>query len=139
MNELMLETLQSGGEVTFTVTGVSMLPMLRDGLDRVVLVQPQGRLHKHDVAFYRRRDGQFVLHRVMCVCPDSYVMCGDNQVGYETGIADTQVLAVMKGYYRDGVYHPCGDTRDRRYCRRMQVRRFFRRWKGRAARVLRGR
>ncbi|MBQ2570147.1 MAG: S24/S26 family peptidase, partial [Ruminococcus sp.] len=63
--ELILEKLDAGGNVTFTPNGTSMLPMLRDGEDVVVLSKPKGRLHLFDVALYRRDNGQYVLHRVL--------------------------------------------------------------------------
>lgn len=102
--ELILEKLDAGGSVTFTPNGTSMLPMLRDGEDVVVLSKPKGRLHLFDVALYRRDNGQYVLHRVIDFCRDgSYVMCGDNQFAKEKGIRDDQVIAVMTGFCRKGV------------------------------------
>ena len=59
--ELIREKLDAGGNVTFTPNGTSMLPMLRDGEDVVVLSKPKGRLHLFDVALYRRDNGQYVL------------------------------------------------------------------------------
>ena len=78
--ELMTEKLQAGGTVAFTPHGTSMLPMLRDGEDVVVLKSAEGRrLHLFDVPLYRRDNGQYVLHRVLDFCRDGcYIMCGDN-------------------------------------------------------------
>ena len=98
------EKLKAGGTVTFTPNGTSMLPMLRDGEDVVVLKGTEGRrLHLLDVPLYRRDNGQCVLHRVIDVCRDgSYVMCGDNQFAKEKGIRDDQIIAVMTGFFRKG-------------------------------------
>ena len=102
--DVMVEKLNSGGVVTFTPNGTSMLPMLRDGEDVVVLKSVQGRrLHLFDVPLYRRDNGQYVLHRVIDFTRDgSYVMCGDNQFAREKGIRDDQIIAVMTGFYRKG-------------------------------------
>ena len=102
--EIISEKLKAGGTVTFTPNGTSMLPMLRDGEDVVVLKGTGGkRLRLFDVPLYRRDNGQYVLHRVIDFCRDgTYVMCGDNQFAKEKGIRDDQIIAVMTGFYRKG-------------------------------------
>lgn len=101
--ELMLEKLNAGGKVTFTPRGTSMLPMLRDGEDVVVLEKPKRRLNLYDVAFYKRDNGQYVLHRVYNFEANGcYVMCGDNQFALEHGIRNDQIIAVMTAFFRKG-------------------------------------
>ena len=101
---IILERLDAGGTVTFSPNGTSMLPMLRDGEDSVVLKSAKGKkLHLFDVALYRRDNGQYVLHRVIDFERNGdYVMCGDNQFARERGIRDNQILAVMSGFFRKG-------------------------------------
>ena len=90
------EILQSGGEFKLYPKGKSMLPFIVEGKDSVVLRKNAGELKRHDVAFYRRRNGQFVLHRVVKRSKDgSYVMCGDNQIVLERGIAEDQIIGIM--------------------------------------------
>ena len=114
--DIILEKLESGGTVTFTPNGTSMLPMLRDGKDVVVLKKPQGRLHLFDVPLYRRNNGQYVLHRVIDFGKDgSYVMCGDNQFAKEKGIKDEQILAVVSGFFRKGKAYQINSLRYRAY------------------------
>ena len=101
--EIIKEKLNSGGTVTFTPNGTSMLPLLRDGEDVVVLSKPKGRLHLFDVALYRRKNGDYVLHRVVDFDADGgYVMCGDNQFHYEHGIMSEDIIGVMTAFYRKG-------------------------------------
>lgn len=101
--EIMVEKLNSGGTVTFTPRGTSMLPMLRDGEDIVVLSKPEGRLHLFDLPLYRRKDGTYVLHRVINFDSDrGYVMCGDNQFYNEHGVYDEDIIAVVTAFYRKG-------------------------------------
>ena len=47
--QIIAEKLETGGSVTFNPKGTSMLPMLRDGDDTVVLSKPKGRLHLFDL------------------------------------------------------------------------------------------
>ncbi|MEE1319487.1 MAG: S24/S26 family peptidase, partial [Ruminococcus sp.] len=97
---ILTEKLESGGTVTFTPRGKSMLPMLRDGEDVVVLSKPQGRLHLFDVPLYRRSNGLYVLHRIVDFDADgSYVMCGDNQFEIERGINKEQIIGYVSVIY----------------------------------------
>lgn len=126
--DIIIEKLDSGGTVTFTPNGTSMLPMLRDGKDVVVLKKPNGRLHLYDVPLYRRESGQYVLHRVIDFGNDgSYVMCGDNQFTKEKGIKDGQIIAVVVGFYRKGKPYMATDFRYRIYISLWIHSRIFRR------------
>ena len=101
--QIIAEKLEAGGSVTFNPKGTSMLPMLRDGDDTVVLSKPKGRLHLFDLPLYRRKDGSYVLHRVVNFGSDgSYTMCGDNQFAVEKGITDDNVIGVVTAFYRKG-------------------------------------
>ena len=109
------EKLASGGRVRIKPHGTSMLPMIRQGLDEVELVSACGRLKKYDIPFYKRAGGQFVLHRIVKVKKDSYVLCGDNQTNYEYGITDDMIIGVVCGYIRDGKYISVEDKEYRKY------------------------
>ena len=105
MYPIICEQLQGGGKVRFKPHGTSMLPTLRQGLDEVELTQPDGKLKKYDIAFYRRKDGQFVLHRILARKSDgTYIIRGDHQFEYEYGICDADIIAVCSGIYRNGKY-----------------------------------
>jgi signal peptidase I len=92
------------GSLTYVTTGRSMRPFLRSGEDLVHLKakQPGQRFCKYDVILYRRVSGRYVLHRIVKVLPESYVLCGDNLTEKEPGITDEQVLAVLTGITRNG-------------------------------------
>lgn len=62
---LMAEILDNAGEVTFQVTGNSMLPLLQHRRDKVCLVKLQdGSLRKYDIPLFVRQDGKYILHRL---------------------------------------------------------------------------
>lgn len=111
------EQLEKYGYCTYFTVGTSMRPLLRPQKDLVHLKRPAGRLKPDDVALFRRRDGQYVLHRVAEVRAEDYVFLGDNQVTRETGIREDQILAVMEGYTRNGRYHRIGTLGYRWYVR----------------------
>ena len=89
---------------------------------------------------YRRGDA-YVLHRIVEVRPDSYVICGDNCVEKERGVTDEQILGVLAGLYRDD--RPVSlDSRAyrayvRAWCALYPVRRIWKRVRAKAARALR--
>ena len=110
------EYLEKNGEAIITPVGISMWPMIRSRRDTVLLTKPQGRLYKYDLPVYKRESGELVMHRVMEVCSDSYTMCGDHQTVLEYGITDEQIVAVMKGFYRDEKYISADNKFYRHYC-----------------------
>ena len=78
MVQIIKEQFAAGGEkVSFTPRGCSMLPMLRDNLDKVVLEKPADHLKKYDLPLYMRDNGSYVLHRVVDVGEDEMFPCAE--------------------------------------------------------------
>ena len=94
------ELLQQTGRYVSTTVGVSMYPMLRNRRDTIVIQPYTGRLKKYDIPLYKREDS-YVLHRIVKVLPDSYVICGDNCIQREYGIKEDQIVGVLTAFYRD--------------------------------------
>ena len=113
---LIREALDSGQSVRFYPRGISMLPMLRQDIDSVVLSPVKGRLKKYDLPLYRRDDGKYVLHRVIAVS-DTYTCMGDNQFQKEPGLTHQQMIALVTGFTRNGKEHSVEDLPYRFYCR----------------------
>lgn len=95
--------------------GPSMQPLLRMHRDAAVLVSPKFPLKKYDVILYRRQGGQYVLHRIIGVRKDGYVLCGDAQWRKEYPVTDSMVVGVMQGYFRGEKYHSCNEFPYRLY------------------------
>ena len=104
---LMKEQLEHNGEVTFTPKGVSMLPMLRSNRDTVTLCRVRFPLKKYQVALYLRDNGQYVLHRIVGIEHDRYIMRGDNQFIDEPGIREDQIIAIVDRFNRKGREYTC--------------------------------
>lgn len=108
-----------------TATGYSMYPMLRDRKDTIVVRRPQGRLKKYDVALYKT-GSLYILHRVLEVKSDSYIIRGDNCDKKEYGIKDEQILGVLTGFYRGDKWIDINGWKYKLYVRMHQV--FFPMW-----------
>lgn len=96
------EELERYGTLTFTNKGVSMMPLLRQDRDLMVLKKrPWGRLKKYDAVLFKRDNGQYVLHRILKVRERDYLICGDNCYQLEP-VREDQILAVLEEVVRDG-------------------------------------
>ena len=89
--------------------GPSMQPLLRAHRDAAVLVALTRPLKKYDVILYRRHNGRYVLHRIIGVREDGFVLCGDAQWRKEYGVTNEMVVGVMEGFFRDETYHSCNE------------------------------
>ena len=96
------EELERSGKLVYTTVGVSMRPLIRQDKDISIIEKPKGRLKKYDVALYKRPNGQYVLHRVVKVLEDGYVILGDNCCSKEFNIKDSQILGVLTSLNRGG-------------------------------------
>ena len=118
LSPLMKETLENGGEVIFTPTGDSMRPLLRHRRDKVCILKPRENcLKKYDIPLFVRKDGKYVLHRIVAVKADGYVITGDNQYVKEYRVQHSQVIGVVKGIWRDEKYISCEGFWYQAYCR----------------------
>ena len=96
------EELERTGKLVYTNVGDSMLPLIRQGRDLLIIEKPHGRLKKYDIPLYRRDSGQFVLHRILKVRENDYVICGDNRYSKEYGITDRHIIGVLTSVVHDG-------------------------------------
>ena len=113
---LIKEELSAGRSVRFSPSGVSMLPMLKEGRDSVVLSPLPDKLKKYDLPLYRRADGKYILHRIIKT-GDTYTCIGDNQFYKEHGLHRNQMIAVVTSYSRKGKEISTESFRYRAYCR----------------------
>lgn len=109
------EYLESNGfDICSPISG-SMRPMIRVRRDSVLFVKPKGRLKRFDVALYESGN-RTIMHRVIGVLPDGYLIRGDNSYDSEV-VGNRQVFGVMQGFYRDERYISAGNILYRIYAR----------------------
>lgn len=105
-----------GESIRIIPQGTSMLPMVRPGIDSVTLSPVPEKLRKYDLPLYRRKGGQFVLHRIVKV-GQTYTCIGDNQLGVERGLRHDQMLALVTAFRRGEKEIPVTALSYRIYCR----------------------
>lgn len=97
---LIRERLAAGQRVRYLpFRGLSMLPMLRQGIDSVELGPLPEKLKKYDLPVYRYPSGKYVMHRIVKVTDTHYICLGDNTYTYEK-IAPEQLLGVVTAFKR---------------------------------------
>ena len=98
-----LSLLQNGQvHIPVPVSGTSMCPFLHPG-DTVYLEPVPKALHPGDIVLFRRRSGQYILHRIIKKASGSTVLiAGDNQTALEPVDAATQIVAYVSSATRKG-------------------------------------
>jgi len=139
LSPLLEEVVRTGGTVEITVTGNSMLPMLRNRKSRVRLSAADA-VQIGDVPLYRRENGAYILHRIVGTENGKYICCGDHQWKLEKGIGHDQIVAVMTHFSKGNRWVSCRNPLYRCYWKiwlwlrpvrhcidsvRRRIRRFF--------------
>ena len=96
------EILDRDGRLIYSSVGDSMHPLIRQGRDLLLIEKPKGRLKPYDIPLYKRDNGRYVLHRILKVRKNDYVICGDNRWHCETGITDRHIIGVLTAVIRNG-------------------------------------
>lgn len=121
------QILSKNGKYVGPTVGVSMLPMLKNRRDTIVVLPKTARLQRLDVALYQR-NGAYVLHRVVQPLDDGYIIRGDNCYAEEY-IPEEDVIGVLTEFFRKDKHCSCTDARYLRYAERRlktyPIRRFF--------------
>ena len=89
------DLISDGKEAGLLITGNSMAPFLVHERDYIYFRTPDRELKKGDMVFYRRMNGQYIMHRILAVKPEGYYMIGDNQVHVEGPLDRSQIFAVV--------------------------------------------
>ena len=115
MNHSIEESLRENGMHVSTTSGYSMMPMLKDRRDRVILVPVEEQpLRRYDLPLYKRPDGKYVLHRIIKVCDGYYIIRGDNTYVNEK-IPFDWVIGYVTEFYRKGRHVSANSKRYRFY------------------------
>lgn len=102
------ELLKEGKDVPLTVTGNSMSPFLVHGRDQILISRIERPLHKGDMAFFCRKNGQYIMHRICniqkgkCEKENRYYFIGDAQTMIEGPVEQDQIFGLITAVQRKG-------------------------------------
>lgn len=122
------DVLSSNGQYVGPTVGVSMLPMLKNRRDTIVVSKKTERLQPLDVALYKRGNA-YVLHRVLRVTDTGYIIRGDNCYADEI-VPEDNVIGVLTEFFRKDKHIVCAtDEKYHRYVKNRlktyKIRRFY--------------
>lgn len=95
------EAVDQKGIYSGLTSGTSMEPLIHNQRDTIIVVKPHGRLKKYDIPVYLTKSGKYIMHRVVKVCSDHYVIVGDNLLTKEY-VTDDMIVGVLRGFYKNG-------------------------------------
>lgn len=99
---VMLDLFAEGKKVIISATGNSMAPFIRNRRDSIVLAAYKGeKLGVGDIVFYKRKNGRYVLHRIVDIVSDKeFITLGDNQIKMEETVEIKQIVALPTAVIR---------------------------------------
>ena len=106
---LIKECISEGKKVNMRVTGISMSPLLHNRRDTVVLERADN-LKKYDIVLHERKDGTYILHRIIKKKGDVLTIAGDFEIEKEYPVYTSQVIAKVSSFVRNGVYHDANEA-----------------------------
>ena len=94
------------GEASSLTSGASMRPMLRQHRDIVTIKKIDRPLKRGDAVLYPEKSGKYVLHRIIRVKEDIFIIRGDNNYFTER-VPKEKIVGILKYYIREGKYIDC--------------------------------
>ena len=98
------DELEKHGTYATNTLGTSMKPLFKTHRDAVFLAVPDRKIKKCDVLLYRDPDNRYILHRVIAIKDETFVIRGDNTYQKEY-VPKESVIAIMVSFTRKGKHH----------------------------------
>lgn len=109
--------------------GSSMYPLITSKCTDVCIVKAELPLNKYDVPLYKRKDGKYVLHRVLGKNDGGYICCGDNQWILEYNVSGDMIIGKLDSWYKNEKKYTVNDKSYKRYvkfwCKSLRRRKFM--------------
>ena len=114
MGKAQLEELNKCGKYFSVPRGISMWPMIlnKEGIVEIHRLDRPAR--RYDVVLYIRGEEQGVIHRVLHVRANDYIIAGDNCWQKEY-VPKDQIVGIAVRFYRKGKWYEVTDRRYRLY------------------------
>ena len=98
---LVEECLSNGTDVRMNVSGISMTPILHNKRDSVVLSAPN-KVGKYDIVLHKRKNGQYILHRIIGKKKGAFVIAGDFETEKEYPVYEDMIIGKVTSFCRNG-------------------------------------
>ena len=95
------EIIEKEGYLVYTCKGYSMMPLLRQHRDLVIISKIEKPLKKNDVVLFKR-NGKYILHRIIKVKKDGYDTAGDHNWWFEKDVKRNEIIGILTSIVRDG-------------------------------------
>lgn len=119
------DVLNEKGFLVTSIVGNSMMPLLREDKD-TVLIKPKTRvLKKYDVVLFQRENKKYVLHRIIKIKNNNLIICGDNRIHKDYDIHSEDIIGIMEGYYKKEKFISINSFWYKVYCHLLWLNRIF--------------
>ena len=116
--------IQEKGYIVYTNVGDSMMPLLRQNKDLMVIRKITEPLKKNDAVLFKRPNGAYVLHRIIRVCGSGqYRIVGDNRSFPET-VPEEWIIGILTEVIKDGRHISVESDEYKRYLKTVPWHRF---------------
>ena len=116
--------IQSKGYIVYTSEGDSMMPLIREHRDILVIKKITEPLKKNDVVLFKRPNGAYVLHRIIALKGlGQYSIVGDNRLFPET-VPEEWIIGILSEIIKDGKHISVESDEYKAYVKKVPVRRF---------------
>ena len=111
------QELDKYGVYASVTSGVSMRPLFKTHRDMVIIQKPEGELKKYDVVLYPSvKKDKYILHRIISVKENEYLIRGDNTFFVEHLPKDA-IIGVLTEFNRAGKRHSVNEFGFKLYSR----------------------
>ena len=107
---VLIEIINTGHDVSLLISGSSMAPFLIHHRDTIIISKPNRSFKKGDMVFFKRMNGQYVMHRIHHIDKTSNLfLVGDGQRVIEGPIKQEQVFGIINTVIRNDKVITKGD------------------------------
>ncbi len=118
------QEIQSRGYIVYTNEGDSMMPLLRQHRDIIVIRKITEPLKKYDTVLFKRPNGAYILHRIVKVCGlGQYRIAGDNRHFSEL-VPEEWIIGILTEVIKDGKHISVDSKEYKAYVKKVPFHRF---------------
>lgn len=111
------------GYIVYTNVGDSMMPLLRQNRDIMVIRKITAPLKKYDAVLFKRPNGAYVLHRIIKVCGlGQYRIAGDNRHFSEI-VPEEWIIGILTEVIKDGRHITADSEEYKKYVKKVPLHR----------------